>query len=269
MGAVSVMLQTVGKIGLMLCVTVLLFAQDEQTLPDISEKKAELNEKNVEVLELQSNVKDQNEELQSIREEIERLKEYNQHLEDSLSAKQSEIDSLKTQQSEVDNFRMIVNAINEDKTLTDEILESIKSSEVVFEDTITPVLDLDDTAYRTRYNEALNQYFDRNFEDSIRKFTYLLQLSGQHPLSDNCQYWLGENLYSQEKYPAAIEAFAKVAPLGDGNKADAALFKIGMSYLKMNDQDQAVVYFKRLEKEFPKSELLGKAQQYLTTQEKF
>jgi len=77
------------------------------------------------------------------------------------------------------------------------------------------------------------------------------------------------NLYSQEKYSRAIEEFKKVGPLGDGNKADAALFKIGMSYLKMEQQSQALNAFKQLEKQFPGSELLEKAQQYLTTQEKF
>ncbi len=259
-----------GKIFLILFMSVAFtYSQTDQTLPDVSEKTAELNEKNVEVLELQSNLKVHDEELQSIRTEIEKLKNYNKHLEDSLYAKQMEIDSLKAQQSEVENFKMIVNAINEDKTLTGEILESIKSSEVVVSDTTTPVMDVDDPAYRTQYNEALNQYFDRNYSKSIEKFQYLLKLSKRHPLSDNCQYWLGENLYSLGKYSEAIEAFKKVAPLGDGNKADAALFKIGMSYLKMSKQDQAVVYFKRLEKEFPKSDLCEKAQQYLTTQEKF
>ena len=264
------MIRSFYKIVLVFCIAAaVIYAQDEQPLPDISEKKAELNEKNVEVLELQSDLEIHDEELQSIREEIERLKKYNEHLEDSLSAKQSEIDSLKTQQNEVENFKMIVSTINEDKALTSEILESIKTSEVVVGDTVAPILDVDDTAYRNLYNDALTQYFDRNFEESITQFRYLLQLTTVHPLSDNCQYWLGENLYSQERYPEAIEAFKEVAPLGDGNKADAAIFKVGMSYLKMNRQDQARASFKQLEKEFPKSELLGKAQQYLTTQEKF
>jgi len=42
-----------------------------------------------------------------------------------------------------------------------------------------------------------------------------------------------------------------------------------MSHLKMDHQSLALSAFKQLEKQFPKSELLEKAQQYLTTQEKF
>jgi len=245
------------------------FSQTDSTLINISEKKAELNEKNVEVLELQSNLSNNDGELQTIRDEIEKLKTYNKRLQDSLLTKQVEIDSLREQQNQVENFKMIVTAFDEDKALTDEILKSINVSDAVSENTVSAVPDVDDSEYRTLYNEALNLYFDRDYPTSVDKFRKLLNLSQRHPLADNCQYWLGENLYSQEKYSQAIEAFQKVGPLGDGNKADAALFKIGMSHLKMEHQSQALSAFKQLEKQFPDSELLEKAQQYLTTQEKF
>lgn len=246
-----------------------VFSQTDSTLIDISEKKAELNEKNVEVLELQSDLSIHDAELQVIRDEIEKLKTYNQRLQDSLLAKQSEIDSLREQQNQVENFKLIVTAFDEDKALTNEILQSIKGNNVASKDTATLVPEVDDVEYRTLYNEALNLYFDRDYAASIDKFEKLLKLSQRHPLADNCQYWLGENYYSQEKYSRAIEEFRKIEPLGDGNKADAALFKIGMSYLKMNQNERALSTFKQLGEQFPESELLEKAQQYLTTQEKF
>lgn len=244
-------------------------AQTDSTLIEISEKRAELSNKNVEVLELQSDLSIHDAELQAIRDEIERLKRYNERLRDSLLAKQSEVDSLKEQQNQVENFKLIVNTFDEDRALTQEVLESIKTTNVVTEETDTLISDVDDSEYRTKYNEALNLYFDRNYTASVTQFEKLLQLSKRHPLADNCQYWLGENLYSQEKYSQAVEAFQKVKPLGDSNKADAALFKVGMSYLKMNNQPEALAAFKRLEREFPHSELVEKAQKYLTTQEKF
>ena len=245
------------------------YSQTDTTQTDISTKKAELNEKNVEVLELQSDLSIHDNELQYIRDEIEKLKQYNKRLEDSLLAKQTQIDSLKNQQNQVENFKLIVNTFKDDKTLTSEILESIQTSDVASEDTVTQPIDFDDSDFRTRYNEALNLYFDRNYQVSIGKFTELLNISNQHQLSDNCQYWLGECYYSLEKYPEAISEFKKVSSIGDGNKADAALFKTGMSYLKMGKNTLAVSSFKQLENQFPKSDLLGKAQQYLTTQEKF
>ena len=248
------------------------FSQTDSTLIDISEKKAKLNEKNVQMLELQSDISSHDEELRAIRDEIEKLKAYNRRLQDSLLTKQAEIDSLKEQQNQVENFKMIVNAFDEDKALTDEILESIKSSDVAPKDTVATVTleeAPDDTEYRTLYNEALNLYFDRDYKSSIGKFRELLTRSRKHPLADNCQYWLGENYYSQENYSQAIAEFQKVAPLGDGNKADAALFKIGMSQLKMGQDASARETFTRLEKQFPDSDLLDKARQYLTSREKF
>jgi tol-pal system protein YbgF len=167
---------------------------------------------------------------------------------------------------------MIVNAFDEDKALTDEILESIKTSDAAPQDTVATVPleeTPDDTEYRTLYNEALNLYFDRDYKASIAKFRELLSRSQKHPLADNCQYWLGENYYSQENYTQAITEFQKVAPLGDGNKADAALFKIGMSQLKMGQDVAARETFSQLETQFPNSDLLEKARQYLTSQEKF
>lgn len=254
---------------LLIGVMVVTAAQTDSTVDEISEKKAELSDKNVEVLELQSEISVHDAELQAIREEIQRLKQYNRQLRDSLLAKQSEVDSLKEQQNQVENFKLIVNTFDEDKALTEEILESIKSNNVVAQDADTLVQEVNDSEYRTQYNEALNLYFDRDYSASLERFRILLQTSRRHPLADNCQYWLGENLYSQEKYPQAVEAFQKVKPLGDGNKADAALFKIGLSYLKMNNQPEALAAFRRLEREFPNSELVEKARKYLTTQEKF
>jgi TolA-binding protein len=97
----------------------------------------------------------------------------------------------------------------------------------------------------------------------------LLSTAAGSPLSDNCQYWLGECLYSQEKYHEAIDAFRKVQNLGDGNKADAALFKIGLSYLKLNRKNDARAAFNELEKNYPQSELVAKSRQYNLSQDKF
>jgi len=244
-------------------------AQTDTTDNDLSSKKTQLDEKNVDLLELQSDLSIQERELRDIRTEIEKLKRYNKRLEDSLKTKQAQIDSLYDQQNQVENFKLIATTLEEDKELTQEILESIQQSEEQPSDTVPTKIEVDDTEFRARYNEALNLYFDRDYQQSIEKFSALLALSKTHPLADNCQYWIGECNYSKEQYLAAITDFQRVEGLGDGNKSDAALFKIGMSYLKMGNQAEAIVAFKKLEKQFPKSDLLGKAQQYLTNQEKF
>ena len=244
-------------------------AQTDTTDKELSSKKTQLDERNVDLLELQSDLSIQEKELRDIRTEIEKLKQYNQRLEDSLKTKQVQIDSLYDRQHQVENFKLIATTLEEDKELTQEILESIQQTEEQLSDAVPTKIEVDDTEFRTRYNEALNLYFDRDYQQSIQKFSELLTLSKTHPLADNCRYWIGECNYSREKYLAAIADFRQVEGLGDGNKSDAALFKIGMSYLKMGNQAEAIVAFKKLERQFPKSDLLVKAQQYLTTQEKF
>jgi TolA-binding protein len=261
--------RTVLRILCFLVMITLAIAQVDTTDNELTSKKTQLDEKNVDLLELQSDLSIQEREFRDIRAEIEKLKQYNKNLEDSLKIKQAQIDSLNDQQNQVENFKLIATTLEEDKELTQEILESIQQSEEQPSDTVPTKIEVDDTEFRARYNEALNLYFDRDYQQSIQKFSELLALSQTHPLADNCQYWIGECNYSKEKYLAAIADFKRVEGLGDGNKSDAALFKIGMSYLKMGNQAEAIVAFKKLERHFPKSDLLGKAQQYLTTQEKF
>jgi TolA-binding protein len=261
--------RSVLRILCFLVMITLVIAQTDTTDNELTSKKTQLDEKNVDRLELQSDLSIQERELRDIRTEIEQLKQYNKRLEDSLKTKQAQIDSLYDQQHQVENFKLIATTLEEDKTLTEGILKSIQQSEEQPSDTVPTMVEVDDTEYRARYNEALNLYFDRDYQQSIEKFSALLALSKTHPLADNCQYWIGECNYSKEKYLAAIADFQRVKGLGDGNKSDAALFKIGMSYLKMGNQTEAVAAFQRLEKQFPKSDLLGKAQQYLTNQEKF
>lgn len=254
---------------LLLFISVMLVAQDSvATSEQIDAKRAQLDDKSVEVLELQSDLSIQDNELETIREEIEKLKAYNQRLQDSLSGKQSVIDSITAQQDRIQNLNLMLSTVEEDRKFNQEILESVKQSEAFpKEEQIEPAVS--DAEFRNHYNEALNLYFDHDFIESIDIFTQLLNISKTHALSDNCQYWLGECYYSLEDYPQAIAEFRKVAPLGDRNKADAALFKIGMSYLKVGDKRAAKAAFRELEQQYPESDLLSRARQYLTIQEKF
>lgn len=231
---------------------------------ELQQKRLELEEKAVEILDLRSALTIQNSELEDFKNEVEEWKKHNADMEDSLSAKQVEIENLK----------LILKAFDEDKKFSQEMVETIRSSQdstqiPMSSEILASPIPIDDFEFRSLYNEALNLYFDRKYDASINKFRALLSLSIDHSLSDNCQYWLGECYYSLEKYLEAIAEFKEAGNLGDKNKADAALFKIGMSYLKMGEKGKAISAFTNLEEEFPNSELLTKAKEYLTIQEKF
>ena len=118
--------------------------------------------------------------------------------------------------------------------------------------------------YEDEYDAALQLYYGGQFSNSLRKFTELLSYSQNHKLADNCQYWVGENHYSLGNYMDAITAFDKVRDMGDANKAEAAQFKIVLSYLKLGDRTKAVQASQALERMYPQSSYIAKAQQYLS-----
>ena len=245
-----------------------LTAQDLQSDKDreLQQKLAELELKSVEVLDLRSALTIQEAELMDLKSEMDKLTSYGSSLEDSLKAKQVEIQSLKH----------ILEVLGEDKKLSMEMVETIRSSPDTIkvqipqkpEETLVSKFS-DDSEFRLLYNEALNLYFEHKYQQSIAKFDQLLVTKIRHPLSDNCQYWLAECYYSIEQYTRAVTEFQKVYDLGDKNKADAAQFKIGMSYLKMGQKDRATSAFRTLEQNFPDSDLVTKANEYLSRQKKF
>lgn len=224
---------------------------------ELEEKRKELEKKAVEILDLRSALIIQQAELEQLRAELERLKSQNQLL----------YDSLKRRETEIKNLKELIRTIREDKKFSRAILENIKSSPEA--DTGEARAEIDAREYSSIYSEALSLYFGREYKTSIEKFRYLVSVDKTHPLADNAQYWLGECYYSMEKYDKAISAFEAVPDLGDGNKTDAALFKIALSYLKLGEKQKAEEVFRKLEVVCPESKLIEKAKEYLNLGESF
>ena len=73
-------------------------------------------------------------------------------------------------------------------------------------------------------------------------------------VSDNAQYWIGECDYVTGDFAGAIAEFQKVIesyPKGD--KVPAALLKIGISYARLKNTEEANKYYKMLVQKYPKS----------------
>ncbi len=241
------------------------FGQTENPLPQpkSDDTKKIIDQKDVEIHNLK-------EELEYIKKELSNLQQTNEALRDSLREKHDTLE-IKTDRDlkENPNLQIFHQTIEDDHRLSQDIINEIQGLPASAAAPTLPSEIPDDTEFRTQYNAALNQYFDGNISTSLNNFRLLVGQQQAHPLSDNCQYWLGECLYSQEKYHEAIDAFRKVQNLGDGNKADAALFKIGLSYLKLNRKNDARAAFNELEKNYPQSELVAKSRQYNLSQDKF
>lgn len=133
------------------------------------------------------------------------------------------------------------------------------------EKAMAPVMNITSDEFRQRYDEALKLYFARDFDKAISDFQTLIQLDNTNDLSDNCQYWIGESYYSQEKFAQAADAFKEVLSYPESNKKDHSEYKIGMSYLKLGMKKEALLAFKALVQNYPDSELVVKVQEMISS----
>ncbi|MBI5496769.1 MAG: tol-pal system protein YbgF [Deltaproteobacteria bacterium] len=75
-------------------------------------------------------------------------------------------------------------------------------------------------------------------------------------LLDNAYFWAGETHYAQKAYDKAILSYQKViTDFPKSEKADAALFKMGLSFSALTYDDDARVFFEELLQKHPKSPL--------------
>ncbi|NQV15713.1 tetratricopeptide repeat protein [bacterium] len=127
------------------------------------------------------------------------------------------------------------------------------------------VATMDYETYKQNYIDALSSYQNGDFMGAIDQFEMLIRSDSQNDLADNAQYWIGECYYALDEYFRAIEAFRKVLNYSDSNKADAAQFKIGYSYLNSGDKTRGYNELERLLDMFPESTYREKIKQILAS----
>lgn len=89
------------------------------------------------------------------------------------------------------------------------------------------------------YQDALDDFYVRNYQRAIRKFRDLVARGDYPELADNCQYWIGEAYFAMGNYYQAIAEFQKVLPIEKSNKANDAQLMIGLAFLKAGESDLA------------------------------
>ena len=124
---------------------------------------------------------------------------------------------------------------------------------------------MDYETYKQHYIDALSSYQNGDFMGAIDAFEMLILNDSQNDYADNAQYWVGESYYALDEYSRAIEAFRKVMQFNDSNKADAAQFKIGYSYLNSGDKARGYDELERLLDMFPESSYREKVKQILAS----
>jgi tol-pal system protein YbgF len=107
---------------------------------------------------------------------------------------------------------------------------------------------------QSAYNRALDDYYNREYDLAIDKFSQIIAKYPRNTLADNSQYWMAECYYGLENFPRALEEFRKVFSYSDTEKDDDAQLKLGFCYAQMGDATQAVTEFRKLLNLYPDSE---------------
>ena len=125
------------------------------------------------------------------------------------------------------------------------------------------------------YDFAKRFYDDKKFAASAEAFDlFLTKHAKEDDLVDNAAYWKAESYYqlaaqatdktSREKaYKQAILSYQRVLESPRSEKADGALFKIGLSFEQLGFADEARVFYEELTTKFAKSPLVPDAKKRL------
>ena len=125
-------------------------------------------------------------------------------------------------------------------------------------------LKISKSEYKKRYDEAYTRYLDGDYNRALSMFNSLLDLENINDLSDNCQYWVGEIHYATRDFRSAIEAFNKVFNFEDNNKKSYAQYKLGLCYLNIKENQDAVSAFQKVVDNYPKqSDLVRKSKKFI------
>ena len=71
-------------------------------------------------------------------------------------------------------------------------------------------------------------------------------------LADNCQFWIAQIFFIKDDYKRSIKEFNNVLNYDESNKKIDALYKIGLCYIKLNNNDKAIDIFQEIINNYPK-----------------
>jgi tol-pal system protein YbgF len=119
------------------------------------------------------------------------------------------------------------------------------------------------SGFMASYQAARNQFESYNYQGAIQSFNALLEQYPSHVMRDNCQYWIGECYFGMKQYQKAIMEFQKVFAYSQDDKYDDAQLMVGLSYVRLGQNDQARTEFETFLNNYAGSEYTGVAQRYM------
>lgn len=115
------------------------------------------------------------------------------------------------------------------------------------------------------YDSAAASYRARDLNAAVLKLFSFIDSYPTHRLAESAQFMLGDVYYAQGEYELASEEFLKLLDIyPKGAKAPDALLKLGLCYRSLKDPAEARSVWRRLVREFPRSEAASRARSLLT-----
>jgi tol-pal system protein YbgF len=114
------------------------------------------------------------------------------------------------------------------------------------------------------YMKGLETFKAGDMPAARDQFTKFIEQYPKHDLVANARYWIGETLYSEKNYEAAIVAFQDVIKNHPKQpKVPAAMLKQARAFKAINDAKSARYVLKKLIGTYPKSDEAKKARELL------
>ena len=117
--------------------------------------------------------------------------------------------------------------------------------------------------YSLEYQVAHQLYMSGDYNESLKKFQFLLDNNISNDLADNCQFWIGQIYFLQNDYLSAINEFNKVLDYKNNNKSADSIYKIGLCFIKLNNIEEAINSFETIVKAYPKSKYFNKSNEFI------
>ena len=117
--------------------------------------------------------------------------------------------------------------------------------------------------YTFEYQSAHQLYMSGDYNLSLDKFKFLLDNKISNDLAYNCQFWIAQIYFVQNDYLSAVDEFSKVLDYKNSNKSVDSFYKIGLCFIKLNDNQKAINAFQEIIVNYPKSKYFNKANEFI------
>jgi tol-pal system protein YbgF len=116
---------------------------------------------------------------------------------------------------------------------------------------------------KAAYAAAFESMKTRQFDKSIEQFSRLIQDYPNGEMTPGSYYWLGELYLAKANMDQSRQSFAQVIDLyPTHNKAPDALYKLGVVNHRQGDNQKALEFLDRVQRDFPTSAAAGLAKTY-------